>query len=60
MKKSTDLFGKLVEKIEVIQETQQGNLKGGFTSLSTMKSFDRVADNNCHNNCSHGCKTKEK
>jgi hypothetical protein len=60
MKKSTDLFGKLVEKIEIIQETQQGNLKGGFTSLSTVSSFERVADNNCHNHCDRGCKVKEK
>jgi hypothetical protein len=59
MKNSKELFAKLVDKMEIIQEDQQGQLKGGFASITSMNLTSIVPDNNCGNICHQGCKVKK-
>jgi len=42
-----------------LEETQQGKLKGGFSTMSAATLFGYSPDNNCYNNCDRGCKTKD-
>ena len=59
MKDSKQSFKDLVKKMDSLEETQQGKLKGGFSTMSAATLFGYSPDNNCYNNCDRGCKTKE-
>lgn len=43
----------LIGKVDVLQESQKGQLKGGYTSLSSLSSLlDNVKNKDrCNNNC---------
>lgn len=45
--------------MDSLEETQQGKLKGGFSTMSAATLFGYSPDNNCYNNCDRGCKTKD-
>ena len=57
MKDSKQSFKDLVKKMDSLEETQQGKLKGGFSTMSAAALFGYSPDNNCYNNCDRGCKT---
>ena len=59
MKDSKQSFKDLVKKMDSLEETQQGKLKGGFSTMSAATLFGYSPDNNCYNNCDRGCKTKD-
>lgn len=46
-------FKELVENIEILQENETGQLKGGFSSLSvlTIDPIDTKNKDRCNNNC---------
>lgn len=44
--KTKKTFQELVKDIEVLQDSEQGKLKGGFTSISGISSIDDVLMNN--------------
>lgn len=50
-------FDKLVEKMDVLQESQKGKLKGGFSSVSSTQTLVDVNGNGffCHCNTTSGC-----
>ena len=55
----TDKFFNIKTVIPSLEETQQGKLKGGFSTMSAATLFGYSPDNNCYNNCDRGCKTKD-
>lgn len=57
--KTKKTFQELVKDIEVLQDSEQGKLKGGFTSISGISSIDDVLMNNCKNSCPKGCVSAE-
>lgn len=59
MNNSKSNFKELVAKIEALKETEQGLLKGGFTTAKAVSLQEDLADNNCGNTCERGCKVKE-
>jgi hypothetical protein len=54
MKDSKQSFKDLVKKMDSLEETQQGKLKGGFSTMSAATLFGYSPDNNCYNNCDRG------
>ena len=54
MKDSKQSFKDLVKKMDSLEETQQGKLKGGFSTMSAAALFGYSPDNNCYNNCDRG------
>lgn len=48
MKKSNESFKELVKNIEVLQDDQQGKLKGGFSKSVTLSTaVSKATGNNC-------------
>lgn len=46
-------FKELVENLEILQENEKGQLRGGFSSLPSLKTVDPPTKNKdkCNNNC---------